>query len=53
MKKETKKEQIKQLKILPVWPTGMSEYEISEKLGVSIKTVKEVMEDLNENDERP
>lgn len=45
---EKKKEKVDQHDLLITWSTGMNDYEIAEKLGVSVETVKEVMEDLFE-----
>jgi len=53
MEKKSKKKKIDHHDFLLAWSTGMNEYEISEKLGVSIETVKEVMEDLFEDENRP
>lgn len=53
MEKKSIKEKVDQHDFLLAWSTGMNEYEISEKLGVSIRTVKEVMDDLFEDENRP
>ncbi|MFP4661626.1 MAG: hypothetical protein ACLFPF_05495 [Halanaerobiales bacterium] len=40
------KEKVDQHDFLIAWSTGMNDLEISERLGVSLKTVQEVKEDL-------
>ncbi|MGB4177251.1 MAG: hypothetical protein WBI93_07810 [Halanaerobiales bacterium] len=52
MKKEIKKdkEKVDRYDFLIAWSTGMNDYEISQKLGVSLETVQEVMKDLMEED---
>ncbi|MEJ6952226.1 hypothetical protein [Natronospora cellulosivora (SeqCode)] len=42
------KEKVDQHDYLIAWSTGMNDYEISEKLGVSLETVQEVKEDLSD-----
>ena len=46
MDKLVNKGKIDQHEYLIAWSTGMNDYEISEKLGVSIETVQEVKADL-------
>lgn len=41
-----KKNKADQHDFLVAWSTGMNDYEISQKLGVSLDTVKEVRADL-------
>ncbi|MFW5972225.1 MAG: hypothetical protein ACOCRL_01935 [Bacillota bacterium] len=43
---ENIKEKVNQHDFLIAWSTGMNDYEISEKLGVSLETVKKVKADL-------
>ncbi len=45
------KEPVDHHDFLIAWSTGMNDYEISERLGVSLKTVMEVKTDLFEDDE--
>lgn len=53
MEKTLKKEEkIDQHDYLVAWSTGMNDYEISEKLGVSLETVEEVKKDLLERTQR-
>ncbi len=42
----SKKEKVDQHSFLVAWSTGMSDREIAQKLGISLKTVKTVKEDL-------
>lgn len=49
---EKNNEKVDQHDLLIAWSTGMNDYEISEKLGVSLETVKEVMKDLLEEDNK-
>lgn len=44
------KETVDHHDFLIAWSTGMNDYEISERLGVSLKTVMEVKNDLFEED---
>lgn len=47
---EKNKEKVDRHDFLIAWSTGMNEYEIAQKLGVSLETVQEVMRDLLEED---
>lgn len=49
---EKNREKVDRHDFLIAWSTGMNDYEISEKLGVSLKTVKEVLDDLFEEDNK-
>ena len=49
-KPEKEKDKIDQHNFLVAWSTGMNDYEIAEKLGVSLTTVREVKADLFEED---
>ncbi len=49
LEKENKK--VDHHDFLIAWSTGMNDFEISERLGVSLKTVMEVKTDLFEEEE--
>lgn len=44
------KEKVDHHDFLIAWSTGMNDYEISERLGVSLKTVQKVKDDLFEEE---
>lgn len=50
VKDRQKRKKVDQHDFLVAWSTGMNDYEIAEKLGVSLTTVKEVKADLFEED---